>query len=331
MVRPIQILHPAADAFTGGPRTGLRQGAEARVAEHESAYGELALVSPGGGHVHALDWQSDRPVPLTRNVLRLTAPNPGVMTGPGTNSYLVGDAQTGYIAIDPGPNDPAHIDRLWRAAGGDIRAIVCTHSHPDHSPGAAPLQTLCTPQPPVLGLPSAATARVDSQFTPDRVLLHGELLQLGEGAQSHGLQVIHTPGHAANHLCLVLLEDGLLFSGDHVLNGSTTVVSPPDGDMTAYLDSLDALAAACAKHNIDFILPAHGYVLGQAGAAIAHLKAHRLRREAKVLATMQADPAGSMEDWVAKVYDDVPPRMWPVAQRSMLAHVLRLQALAETR
>ena len=139
--------------------------------------------------------------------------------------------------------------------------------------------------------------------------------------------VIHSPGHAANHLCLVLLEDGLLFSGDHILNGSTTVVDPPDGDMTAYLASLDVLTAACAEHSIEFIFPAHGYVLGFATQAIAHLKAHRLRREAKVIAAMRSRPGGSADDWLALVYDDVPPRMWPVAKRSLLAHVQRIEAL----
>jgi recombination protein RecT len=111
--------------------------------EDEMPYGELALVCPDGQIAHALDWQSERPVQLLKNVQRLTAPNPGVMTGPGTNSYLVGDPATGYIAIDPGPADAEHLERLWRAAGGDIRMIVCTHSHPDHSPGAAPLQQMC--------------------------------------------------------------------------------------------------------------------------------------------------------------------------------------------
>ncbi len=275
------------------------------------------------------EWQNERPVPLLKNLMRLTAPNPGVMTGPGTNSYLVGDAGTGFVAIDPGPNDPQHLQRLCQAAGGDIRAIVCTHSHPDHSPGAAPLQAMCATPPPILGLPSAATARVDSRFTPDRSLQNQELLTLDSPALEHTLMVIHTPGHAANHLCLVLLEDGLLFSGDHILNGSTTVVSPPDGDMTAYLDSLDALAAACITHSIDAILPAHGHVIGQAGAAIAHLKAHRLRREAKVLAAMRALPEGSEEDWLALAYDDVPRQIWPVAQRSLMAHVLRLRSLGE--
>jgi recombination protein RecT len=295
--------------------------------ESDTPYGELALVCPDGQIVHPLDWQTERPVPLLRNVQRLTAPNPGVMTGPGTNSYLVGDPATGYIAIDPGPNEPEHLERLWRAAGGDIRWIVCTHSHPDHSPGARPLQALCDPRPPILGLPSAPTARPASEFMPDRTLHDGEVLVLEGGGVRHSLQVIHTPGHAANHLCLLLLEDGLLFSGDHVLNGSTTIVDPPDGDMTAYLDSLDRLAAACVRHGVEFILPAHGHVLGFAPQAIAHLKAHRLQREAKIVAAMRQRPTGSLEDWVELAYDDVPPRMWPVAKRSLLAHVQRIEAL----
>ena len=317
------------------PRAGLLGGTEARYMEDEMPFGELALVCPDGQIVHPLDWQTERAVPLLRNVQRLTAPNPGVMTGPGTNSYLVGDPATGFIAIDPGPADAEHLDKLWRAAGGDIRMIVCTHSHPDHSPGAAPLQALCVQAgraaPPILGLPSAPTARAASAFTPDRALQNNELLALmgkaPEGKITHTLQVIHTPGHAANHLCLLLQEDGLLFSGDHILNGSTTVIDPPDGNMADYLDSLDRLDALCAEHDVQFILPAHGYVLDNARGAIAQLKAHRLAREAKVLAAMQALPDGTPEDWVRHAYSDVPPRMWPVAQRSLLAHVERIRTL----
>ena len=333
------VLHACAETeqplWTSCPRAGWLAGAEARYMEHEQPFGELEMVSPDGQMVHHLDWNTLQPVPLLKNVMRLTAPNPGVMTGPGTNSYLVGDPNTGYIAIDPGPAEPQHIERLWRAAGGDIRMIVCTHSHADHSPGAKPLQALCAKalhgMPPILGLASQPTARANSEFTPDRVLGNQELLTLTEKSihsdTTHTLKVIHTPGHAANHLCLFLLEDGLLFSGDHILNGSTTVVDPPDGEMTAYLESLDALSAACTEHHIRFILPAHGYVLGQAVSAISHLKAHRLKREAKILKVMQAQPQGSMDDWVALAYDDVPPRMWPVAKRSLLAHVQRIEAM----
>jgi recombination protein RecT len=320
--------------WTSCPRAGWLAGNEARYMEHEAPFGELALVTPDGQIHHHLDWKTDQAVPLLQNVQRLTAPNPGVMTGPGTNSYLVGDPNTGYIAIDPGPADDAHLQRLWRAAGGQINAIVCTHSHPDHSPGTAPLQALCTHKPPILGLASKPTARANSRFTPDRELADGEKLVLQgtgvDGEITHTLRVVHTPGHAANHLCLVLEEDGLLFSGDHVLNGSTTVIDPPDGHMGDYLDSLDKLATACQAGGIEFILPAHGHVLGFAHQAISHLKAHRMKREAKIAAAMQALPQGSLQEWVEKAYDDVPPRLWPVAARSLQAHVdhIREQALS---
>ena len=307
--------------WTSCPRAGWLAGQEARYMEHESPYGELALVSPDGQIVHHLDWQPEQPVALLRNVQRLTAPNPGVMTGPGTNSYLVGDPNTGYIAIDPGPADPDHLERLWRAAGGNIRFIVCTHSHPDHSPGAAPLQALCKNKPPILGLASRPTARAHSQFLPDRELQDGERLVLWAGGVTHTLRALYTPGHAANHVCFVLEEDGLLFSGDHVLNGSTTVIDPPDGHMGDYLHSLDLLVAACDQHGIEFILPAHGHVLGFARQAITQLKAHRLKREAKIAAAMLALPHGTLQEWVEKAYDDVPPRLWPVAARSLQAHV----------
>ena len=336
--------------WTSCPRAGLMLGAESRHMEHEPPFGELAMVCPDGHVAHSLDWQHEQPVQLLKNVQRLTAPNPGFMTGPGTNSYVVGDPTSGHIVIDPGPDDAPHIERLWRAAGGRIQAIVCTHSHPDHSPGAPRLQALCAAagleKPPILGLPSAPTSRENSRFTPDRSLVDGEQLvltgQSGGATLSHTLEVIHTPGHAANHLCLLLVEDGLLFTGDHILNGSTTVIDPPDGSMDAYLDSLDKLADRCRQHRVEFILPAHGYVLGdlrasaenisapaEGGAlvAIAHLRAHRLQREAKVARAMQVLPEGTADDWVRLAYDDVPERLWPVARRSLMAHVERLQSL----
>jgi len=318
------------------PRTGWLRGEEARYMEDEAAYGELEMVCPDGQIHHHLDWQSQQAVPLRKNILRLTAPNASVMTGPGTNSYLVGDTHTGYAAIDPGPADAAHVQRLFDAAGGDIRHILCTHSHPDHSPGAALLQDLLRRagrQPaPIAGLPAAETARADSRFTPQQRLEDQECIVLrGSDAAgqpiTHTLQAIFTPGHAANHLCFLLEEDALLFSGDHILSGSTTVINPPDGDMRAYLDSLDRLDAVCAQHDVRFILPAHGHVIGAARAAIARLKNHRLAREAKIIAAMRQLPDGSPQDWVRLAYDDTPEPLWPLAERSLLAHVQRIRAL----
>jgi recombination protein RecT len=287
------------------------------------------------------DWQTHQAVPIFKHVHRLTAPNPGVMTGPGTNSYAVGTPETGYCVIDPGPADADHLARLLQSCHGDIRMIVCTHSHPDHSPGAAPLQALCAAQglrPPILGLPSAATARAASAFVPDRALAHGEMLRLSplrpsdatDPLHTHTLQVLHTPGHAANHICLLLIEDGILFSGDHILNGSTTVIDPPDGNMHDYLSALDMLKAQCTQHDAHFILPAHGHVITDACACIDQLTAHRLRREAKVIAAMQANPHGGPDTWLPWVYDDVDPRIWPVAKRSLLAHLERIQLLHHT-
>jgi recombination protein RecT len=317
--------------FHSCPRAGLLQGKDARFMEHEPPFGELALTCPDGQIVHHLDWQSDTAVSLLSHVRRLTAPNPSMMTGPGTNSYLIGDIHSGYVVVDPGPPDAEHVERLWQSCSGDIRAIICTHSHPDHSPAAWLLKNKCAENGlavQVMGLPSSAHARQHSEFMPDKVLQDGEKFVLNSQSELHTLQVIHTPGHAANHLCLILQEDGLLISGDHVLNGSTTVVDPPDGHMGDYLASLDKLVEACQQWHVQFILPAHGYVLGNlwnepysATDCIKRLKAHRLKREDKVRRAMQALPQGSLQDWLPLAYDDVPEALWPVAMRSLQAHV----------
>ncbi len=362
--------------WTSCPRAGLMHGNEARFMEHEAPYGELAMVSPFGQIAHELSWQHEKPVQLLRHVWRLTAPNPSMMTGPGTNTYIVGTPEKGYLVIDPGPDIASHIELIITATGGDIVAILCTHSHADHSPAAKPLQVrvveasntvpmaltaefakhIC----PILGLPSAVTARDNAFFVPDILLKNMEQLSAyfrhpyDETPFELSLQVVYTPGHAANHVCLILPEDGLLFSGDHILNGSTTVIDPPDGDMTDYLESLDNLQALCKLHDLRFILPAHGYVLsvceplqnaarssiaatddvtrssalsdsrGGAQRAIAALKAHRLRREAKIVAALALKPGASLDELLPIAYDDVDSKLWPVASRSLAAHLRRI-------
>jgi 8-oxo-dGTP pyrophosphatase MutT (NUDIX family) len=197
--------------FHSCPRAGWLNGQETRYMEHEQPFGELALTCRDGQILHSLDWQTDTPVRLLAHVQRLTAPNPGMMTGPGTNSYVIGDADSGFIVIDPGPPDREHIQRLWQACGGDVRFIVCTHSHPDHSPGAALLKKLCAEHGVhvrIMGMASADTARAHSRFVPDHPLNDGDMLVLHSGEDTHTLRVVHTPGHAANHLCIILEEDG---------------------------------------------------------------------------------------------------------------------------
>ncbi|RRD67760.1 MBL fold metallo-hydrolase [Comamonadaceae bacterium OH2310_COT-174] len=318
------------------PRAGWLDGREVRYMEHEPAFGELHLVCPDGQLLHELDWRHDQPRALLRHVQRLTAPNAGLMTGPGTNTYLIGEPATGYIVLDPGPDDAQHLQRIVQHTGAQVRHIVCSHSHPDHSPGAAPLQALVQAAagglPSIYGMASGPHARRDSRFTPEQPLGTGDTLvlqgQLGDGrVVRHSLHALHTPGHTANHLCFVLEEDGLLFSGDHILGGTTTVVLPPDGSMQAFLDSLDLLQQACTRWGIEFILPAHGHVLDQAPQVIAQLRHHRLQREAKVLQAIEQAPQGTVDDWLASAYADAPRALWPVARYSLLAHVQRLAAL----
>lgn len=311
----LEACRTQSSVFTSCPRGGRLAGKDTRYTEDELPFGELELVAPDGQMVHALDWCTDAPVPLRRNVQRLTAPNPGMMTGPGTNTYIVGEAGV-YVVIDPGPPDREHVARIAAAVGDGLKAIVCTHSHPDHSPGAPMLREAIGRPVPILGLPSGPGARANSHFVPDRALADGERIVVGDST----LRVVHTPGHAANHLCLVLEEDRLLFSGDHVLNGSTTVVDPPDGDMHRYLHSLDRLT----REPVDYILPAHGYVLGPAVPAMQRLIAHRLGREAKVVQALQRTGGGSLDDLVPVAYDDVKPALHPVAKRSLRAHLDKL-------
>jgi glyoxylase-like metal-dependent hydrolase (beta-lactamase superfamily II) len=200
------------------------------------------------------------------------------------------------------------------------------------------LQALCTANglshPQIYGLPSGEHASSNSYFSPDKTLQNKEQIRLisrrleaeSETKSVTTIEVIFTPGHAENHVCLALVEDGLLLSGDHILNGSTTVINPPDGHMGDYLNSLDLLTELCRKYGLTQILPAHGYVLDHAERVIAHLKAHRLGREEKIAGVMQANPGGTLDDWVAKAYDDVPHHLWPIAKRSLLAHVEHIRS-----
>ncbi|MEN9761149.1 MAG: hypothetical protein RI906_975 [Pseudomonadota bacterium] len=300
--------------WQSSPRAGFLQGRVERFCEDESPFGELELVAPDGQVVHTLDWQHEKPVPLLKHLMRLTAPNPGRMTGPGTNSYIVGEPGH-FVVIDPGPDDFAHIARLHALVGKDLKAIMCTHAHPDHAPGARSLKALTGA--PILGRPSGPDFNPAWTFRPDRSLHDGDRISVADST----LRVLHTPGHAEHHLCLLLEEDGLLFSGDHILNGSTTVIDPPDGNMRDYLQSLERLRL----ESFDTLLPAHGYVLGHAKQEIDRLIAHRLKREAKVMDALLKCGDATLDELVVHAYDDVPHELYPAAKRSLSAHLFKLR------
>ncbi|HEX6363430.1 MAG TPA: MBL fold metallo-hydrolase [Albitalea sp.] len=302
-----RILPVLAD----GPR-GLQP-----VAPHEPAYAEVRRIDPhgAGGARYAID--PGRCVVLSPRVRRVTAPNAGVMTGPGTNTYLVGDPDANaWAAIDPGPADARHVQAIVDAAPGPIRWILATHTHADHSPAAALLKSRTGA--PVLGMPARHAEGQDSAFVPDRVLAHGDTLALGPGAT---LRALHTPGHAANHLCYLLAEERTLFTGDHVMQGSTVVINPPDGDMAQYMASLHALL----DEDLEWLAPGHGFLIAEPREAIERLIRHRRMREAKVRRAL-AEGHEDLDELLVRVYDDVPTALHPVARRSLLAHVIALRA-----
>ena len=259
------------------------------------------------------------PKRLDRYVTRITAANPGMMTGPGTNSYLVGE--DGLAVIDPGPALDAHIAAILEAGAGRIRWIFATHTHMDHSPAVAALKAATGAQ--VLGRPAPRGASQDSSFAPDRVLEHGDCVTIG----SLNLRAIHTPGHASNHLCYLLEETRMLFTGVHVMQGSTVVINPPDGDMRAYLESLERLLAL----DVAIFAPGHGYLIGAPHKEVKRLIAHRLAREAKVAAALQRRGPATLEELVTDVYDEISPGLHPVAMRSLSAHLDKLVAEGRAR
>jgi len=298
------------------PRTAQGPSGERPVLPHEPAWEEIGRLDPTGQGLARHDIRAGVPVRLSPRVIRVTAPNAGVMTGPGTNSYLVGGgARNEWAVIDPGPADAAHVDALLAAAPGAIRWIFATHTHSDHSPAAVPLQARTGAA--VLGRRPLHPDRQDPHFAPQRELQHGERCRL-DGAT---LRVIHTPGHASNHLCFLLEEERLLFTGDHVMQSSTVVINPPDGDMAAYLTSLQALR----DEPVDWLAPGHGFLMAQPVRVFDALVAHRLKREAKVRQALQTAGPATAEALLPAVYDDVDPRLLPIALRSLTAHLLKLR------
>ncbi|HEX8621479.1 MAG TPA: MBL fold metallo-hydrolase [Allosphingosinicella sp.] len=260
----------------------------------------------------------ERLAPLVRRVL---APNPSPFTYTGTQTYIVGEGDV--AVIDPGPDLADHVEALVAALAGErVEAILCTHTHRDHSPASRPLQAAtgapivgCAP----LGLDDEgprADEAFDFAYRPDRVLVDGERVA-GDGWT---LEAVATPGHTSNHLCLALPEEAALFTGDHVMGWSTTVVAPPDGDMADYMASLDRLLGRGDR----LYYPAHGPAVTEPHDHVRRLIVHRRTREAQILERL-----GRGEGWipamVAEIYSDIDPRLFPAAGRSVLAHLVDLE------
>ena len=257
--------------------------------------------------------------PLEPGIARLLAHNPSAFTYTGTQSYLAGDAEV--AVIDPGPDLPEHIDALIAAiTGRDVVAIVCTHTHRDHSPAAAPLKAAtgapiigCAP----LSLESVgprADASFDGAYVPDRILEDGEAIMV----DGRALTAVATPGHTSNHLCYAYGD--ALFTGDHVMGWSTTVVVPPDGDMAAYMASLDKL-----RHRSDRVYyPAHGAAVTKPQQLVRGMIGHRLQRERQILRLI-GEGAATIPAIVAGAYPGLDPRLVPAAGGSVLAHLVDLE------
>lgn len=248
---------------------------------------------------------------LSPLVRRVVAPNPGVMTGPGTNTYLVGIDEV--VVVDPGPDDDGHLEAIVGCGGDRIRWIVCTHTHPDHHPLTARLKARTGAE--VLAFEARDGLAIDGP------LVDGDRIE----ATEFRLRAVHTPGHASNHLCYLLEEERMLFSGDHVMQGSTVVIAPPDGDMGAYLTSLERIRAL--RPPLRSIAPGHGHLITDPAAAIDDYLSHRREREQQVLAAVVG--AGGPTTTAAIVeglYVGLVEELVPRARQSVHAHLRKLHA-----
>jgi len=249
-------------------------------------------------------------------VRRMTAPNPGPLTGQGTNTYVVGHKRV--AVIDPGPLENGHADILYRQLteqGCTIAYIIVTHTHLDHSPASRRLAQLSGA--PQIGLVAEDCPFQDQQYRADEDLFDGWILETEEFA----LEAIFTPGHVNNHFCLLEKNSGLLMAGDHLMNGSTVVILPPSGDMFDYVNSLKKLQ----YYAIKLIAPAHGDVMENPAGVLAEVIEHRLQRERKVIAALAGNGELTLAQLVLDAYDDVAVSKHSMAMFSLHAHLLKLQ------
>src|SRR3984957_15486169 len=253
-----------------------------------------------------------KPISLAQGVRRIVAGNAGLMTGPERNTSLLGERE--IAVVDPGPDDARHLESILAAAGAPIRWVVVTHTHRDHSPLTAELARQSGAQ--VIGLPPPRDGRQDETFVPHRQPADGERLSVGDCE----LIAIHTPGHASNCVCYFLGRERMLITGDHVLEGVSPVILPPDGNMGDYLNSLDKLFA----YDFEKIAPGHGDLMDQGKKVLEALRAHRLAREEKVLGNLGKLREASLDALIPVVYDDVPVDRHQWARLTLQAHLIKL-------
>ncbi|MAW33009.1 MAG: MBL fold metallo-hydrolase [Proteobacteria bacterium] len=249
---------------------------------------------------------------ISKTVRRITANNPGVMTGGGTNTYLIGSEN--ITVIDPGPPLEEHVDNIVKMLHGKLKRILVTHTHLDHSPAAYILKKKTGA--PIMGMMALHEANQDPTFNPDKILEDGDKISEIE----YTLRVLHTPGHASNHLCYILSNEKIIFTGDHIMNGSTVVIAPPDGDMSQYLNSLNNLLL----FDLDCIAPGHGDVMKNPKEVVENLIKHRLNREKKVIDALSKMSRANLDELVKEVYRDVNKGLYPIAKYSLQAHLIKL-------
>ncbi|HPO18930.1 MAG TPA: MBL fold metallo-hydrolase, partial [Rubrivivax sp.] len=302
------------------PRLGLGPAGLVPVMPDEAAYAEIGRLDPEGRGGVRCELRPGVAVRLSPRLIRVTADNGSVMTGPGTNCYLIGGGpRNEWAALDPGPASDAHVQAIVDAAPGPIRWIFVTHTHKDHSPAAQALRARTGAA--LHGMAALHAQWQDTAFQPEVALRGGEVFELPGPDGGSTLRVIHTPGHAGNHLCYLLEQERMLFTGDHVMQGSTVVINPPDGDMRAYLRSLRELM----QLDIDWLAPGHGFLMSEPRRAMQHIVDHRLKREALVRRAVEAGGARTLDELLGVVYAEVPAQLQAMARRSLLAHLLKLR------
>lgn len=265
------------------------------------------------GNIIETEISPGKPVRLSERVTRITAPNPGPMTGPGTNTYLVGRDE--ITVIDPGPNINSHVQAILEAGGDRIRHVAVTHTHPDHSPAAKPIAEATGAE--LYGSVLDDDGHQDVSFRPTIELQPGQTLTTPE----YSLEALFTPGHVGNHYCFYLQEEKTVFTGDHIMQGTTVVIIPPSGDMLDYIESLHRLR----EREVERLAPAHGHLMTEAHRVVSDLVKHRLGREQKVVEALTRLPDSNLDQLMKIAYAEVDPRLYKIAKLSLWAHLLKLE------